>query len=413
MAFSATCDPLDALAYATEYLSNWVYTGASYRSIWLNVPERSVYPKNVGTLATVFNIGDIEPTSTATGQWTAMRLSEVADQHSGILDTPAELCTNSWTDISWGYGALTYTPERSQLRGPVICREDHLFSHNPEQFLAAYLHKLSVRAQREWEKHYEYNHIRLSMKAIASADFTDQWYQQESLEGMECPDCELTQEMLEYVAYYLNEEGANEPDSQGFMDWGPDGPIYSLYVGQEISNRITRQNTLMQYRYMFGEPDTLLKRMGASKVIGNFRHIINQRPKRYTCEDGVFTEVAAYTNDAHAVKGTYQEINPAWRIAPYEGTDVISKQLFTSEIVQTTTASGLFDPSNSLGEWQFVKGAYKWDDCEDPLESKGRHYGVFMDAIRPNPIARFKWGWHIISKRCLGDTVECVDCSSD
>jgi hypothetical protein len=111
--------------------------------------------------------------------------------------------------------------------------------------------------------------------------------------------------------------------------------------------------------------------------------------------------------------GTSQQISSTWRNAQYEGATVLSPDLFVSEIVQPHNAGLNFDPRSYMGDWKFVTGAYKWDtDCVDPTGERGRHFAEFLHAPKPNPVGIFKLGWHIIYKRCLGNNVECVTCSS-
>jgi len=405
----------DAFRYATEDLDQDIARTASYRSIWLNLIPRGMYPKNVGTNRSVFAIGNVEPTDDS-GAWTAIDLSGTGSNTE--MDTPNEICTNNWTDVEWGFDEATYGPEISQLRGPVVCKKDLLFSHDPDAFLGGYIEEISKRAKRQWELWLESKHVALSRKAVAVSDFEGGFADQTALTGLECATGELTQEMLEIVAQFLNEDGATTPDSNGFISWEDAGPIFSLYIGQSQSQRLLRQNSELRQDYRYGDPATLIARIGANRVIGNFRHMINQRPRRYTCSGGDYTLVPRYVTAAGGsapTKGTKQIINPAWRAAPYEGADVLSPQLFTSEVVPPTNSAGgvAFNPTNYGGEWEFVTGAYKWDDdCEDPLEDRGRHYAEFIAAAKPNLAARFRYGYHIIFKRCLGNQVEITTCSS-
>jgi hypothetical protein len=407
----------DAFRYATEDLDQDVARTASYRSIWLNLIPRGTYPKNVGTNRSVFAIGNVEPTS-GTGAWTPIDLSNQLGATGDAMDTPNEICTNNWTDVEYGFNEATYGPEISQLRGPVICKKDLLFSHDPDTFLAGYIEEIAKRAKREWERNLQFHHVALSRKASAIADFEGSFHDQTALTGLDCPTGELTQEMLEIVAQYLNEDGATTPDSNGFITWEDAGPIFSLYIGMSQSQRILRQNAELRQDYRWADPQNLIARIGAKRVIGNFRHIINQRPQRYTCSGGTFTEVQPYVNGSGATaptKGTVQVINPAWRAAPYEAADVLSPLLFTSEVVPPTNAAGgvAFNPTNYMGEWEFVTGAFKWDSaCEDPLEDRGRHYAEFIAAAKPNLAARFKYGYKIFYKRCIGNDVEITTCSS-
>jgi hypothetical protein len=414
--FLAACDPIDAFRYATEGLGPDVGRTASYRSIWLNLNPVGMYPKNKGTVQSVFSIGNVEPTDDS-GAWDAIDLSGIGTNTN--LDTPAEVCTNDWDDVSWGFDEANYGPERKQLRGPVVCKKDLEFSHDPDTFLSGYVQEIAKRAKREIELNLEAHHIRLSAKAIAVADFEGSITEQESINGIDCADCELTQEMLEIVAAHLIDNGATTPDSNGFIEWSDNGPIFPLYISMQQSQRILRQNSELRQDYRYADPNTLIARIGANRIIGNFRHIINLKPRRYTCSGGTYTLVprfkTAIGGDA-PTKGTKQiPNNPDWYTAPYEGVDVLSPNLFTREIVAPVNSAGgvSFDPTNYMGEWQFVRGAYKWStSCDDPLEEQGRHYAQFAHAIKPSLPARFKYGFHIIQKRCVGNDVECTTCSS-
>lgn len=425
----AACDVFDALRYATESLDTHIYRAASYRSIWLNLIQRSTYPLNVGTYRTVFAIGNTEPTTDTGASWTKLDLSQAgAPRINTGMDTPTEFCTNSWNDVVYGMKEMTYGPEQQQLRGPVICKKDLLFSHEPDAFLRGYMEEITKRAKREWELNYAYHHRRLSMKAIATTDFEANWKEQEDLgatNALPAATCELSQEMLEKVAQRLIEDGATNPDSNGFITWQESGPVFSLYIGMDQSARLLRQNADLREDYRFADPNLIIARIGASRVIGNFRHIINQRPKRYTWAGNAYTEVQPYIDQA-GTKGTYQIINPAWRSAPYEGADVLSPELYVSEVVPPKNSAGgiSFKPTSYMGEWSFVAGAYKWNDttddnsagvanCKtDPQDQKGRHFAEFIHAPKPNPWAVFKYGWHIIYKRCVANQVECTTCSS-
>lgn len=386
-----------------------------------------MYPKNVGTFRSVFSIGNVEPTNDD-GIWNPIDLSNQLGSVGDDTDTPLEYCTNDWTDVEWGFFEGTYGPERKQLRGPVVCKKDLEFSHDPDDFLRGYVEEISKYAQREWELNLERHHARLSRKAICVSDFETALDagDQESISGIDCPDCELTEEMLEMIAERLYDDGATTPDSNGFITWEPNGFVWTLYIGMRQSQRILRQNAELRqdYRSAFqggGENTPVIKRLGASKVIGNFRHVINQRPARFTCVGSTFTQVPRFVDASGPdapVKGSAQIINPLWRTAPYEAADVLSPDLFTSEIVQpVNSAGGLTYPAgNYMGDWQFVTGAYKWTAesgaCDDPLENQGRHFGELAHAPKPKLSARFKYGYRIIYRRCTGSMVECTSCSS-
>jgi hypothetical protein len=68
-------------------------------------------------------------------------------------------------------------------------------------------------------------------------------------------------------------------------------------------------------------------------------------------------------------------------------------------------------PTNYMGEWQWITGAYKFQTdsgvpCVDPLDSKGRHFAQFKHAVEP---VFTNQGMLIVFKRCSGNltTVTC------
>lgn len=409
----ACANVFDAFRVATEDLPDRVYRTASYRSIWLNLIQRASYALGQGVTHSVFGIGNVEPTGLET--WQAITLATGSNQGA---------CTNNWNDVEWGFDEDTYSPEMFQLRGPVVCRKDLLFSHDIDTFLRAYVEEISKRAKRSWELRYEAIHVQLSRKAIADPDFQGTFEDQEALTGLAESSCELTQEMLEIVAQHLMEDGATTPDSNGFITWEDSGPIFSLHIGMDQSQRLLRQNSELRQDYRDAwsgarEDAPLVFRIGANRVIGNFRHIINQRPRRYTFSGGTYTYVPPYitaTGGEDATKGTKQIINPSWRTAPFEGVDVLSTRLFVSEVPSSLNSAGgvTFPPASYMGEWKFVTGpdAHQANTCDDPLHHTGRHFAEFIHAPKPDITARFRYGYHIIFKRCLHSDVECTTCSS-
>ena len=134
----------NAFAVATESLAQDVYKRASYRSMWLNLIERGEYPQGTGLTQTSFTTTSIEPT--AAEEWSAITLA--SGENAGACDV-------TYNDVPVGYNAVTWSPERFALKGPLLCKDDLTFDHRVEAFLRVYLEKLSIRAQRSWETRYQ------------------------------------------------------------------------------------------------------------------------------------------------------------------------------------------------------------------------------------------------------------------
>ncbi len=403
----------NAFAVATESLAQDVYKRASYRSMWLNMIERGEYPQGTGLTQTSFTTTSIEPT--AAEEWSAITLA--TGDNGGACDV-------TYNDVPVGYNAVTWSPERFALKGPLLCKDDLTFDHRVEAFLRVYLEKLSIRAQRSWETRYQNLFAKFAIKAVADSSFTQvetipagvnefPWIQTGSTgQALNQATSELTQEMLDVAAATLIRNGATNPDSSGFISYSSDGPVFPLYIGLEASQRIAQNNPAFREDLRYADMGSgtgaeLLKRIGANRVIKNFRHVPNLFPPRFTYGGGKYTLVQPFTSSS-GTKGTVFSVNPSWVTAQYEGAFIVTPYVFKSHIVRPVNRVGDLGwmPTNYMGEWQWVTGAYKLDvDCADPLEKKGQHYAEFIHA--PEPIFANQ-GMTIIFRRCTGALTQII-----
>jgi len=403
----------NAFAVATESLAQDVYKRASYRSMWLNMIERGEYPQGTGLTQTSFTTTSIEPT--AAEEWSAITLA--TGDNGGACDV-------TYNDVPVGYNAVTWSPERFALKGPLLCKDDLTFDHRVEAFLRVYLEKLSIRAQRSWETRYQNLFAKFAIKAVADSSFTQvetipsgvnefPWIQTGSTgQSLNQATSELTQEMLDVAAATLIRNGATNPDSSGFISYSSDGPVFPLYIGLEASQRIAQNNPAFREDLRYADMGSgtgaeLLKRIGANRVIKNFRHVPNLFPPRFTYGGGKYTLVQPFTSSS-GTKGTVFSVNPSWVTAQYEGAFIVTPYVFKSHIVRPVNRVGDLGwmPTNYMGEWQWVTGAYKLDvDCADPLEKKGQHYAEFIHA--PEPIFANQ-GMTIIFRRCTGALTQII-----
>jgi hypothetical protein len=226
----------------------------------------------------------------------------------------------------------------------------------------------------------------------------------------------LTQEMLDSVAHQLIQSGATDPDSQGWINMGENGPEFPLMIGLEMSNQLATNNAELRSDIRMLDAgkeqkgSLLLQSIGANRTIKNFRHVPTIFPPRYTYNGTAYVRVNTFENTA-GTKGTVSTVTAAYLAAPYEAAVVLSPWVFKSEIVRpVNSAAGLtWSPTNSMGEWDFKVGAYKWDtDCPDPLEKYGRHFAEFKHA--PKPLFP-EYGVTLIYKRCPVNSFQRVYCT--
>lgn len=408
-------NPFDAFRLATESLPKDIYVRASYRSIFMNLVPRGVYPQGAGLVRSTFTIGRSEPTT-----------DEPAFEAVTITtgETYTGSCGTEYNDVPIGFLENTYSPEKFGWKGPIICQDDLMINYNMEQFLALYVPAMAKNTERTISNRFASIYTSFVPKAVANTDF-------HFVDGdisshpPQSPDltldestCFLDQDMLDETAAILNEEGASDPDTNGWITLGEDGPIYPLYIGQQASAQLLLQNAELRQDRRFadmgmGDAAMLFQRIGATRVIKNFRHVINLFPPRYSYVDGAYVRTPTWVMDA-GTKGEVAEVNPDWRsfsASPYEAAYVLSPWVFTSEILEpVNSAAGLnWSPKNHVGEWQFIVGGKEISetDCYDPLRKLGRHFAEFWAS--PKPIYP-QYGRWIIFKRCAS-TFNCVQCS--
>jgi len=408
----ACATPFDAFRLATESLPNEVYKKAAYRSVWLNLIPREEYPMGTGLVQSVFTIGRSMPT-TDEPAFTAIT-TKTGQTFTGT-------CGDTYEAVPVGFNESTYGPEQFAWRGPEVCQDDLIYNHKAAQFLAAYIPAITKNTETSISNRMAAIYAHYSPKSVATSSYPT------VAGGTGAPPTspnltltqstmELSQEMLDTTANELSQNGATDPNSDGWIQLGEDGPIYPLYIGQQMSQRLLLDNAEIRadYRNAYmgaGEANPLLKRLGATRVIRNFRHVINLFPPRYTYADGAYTRVPTWIMP-NATKGQEAEINPAYLAADYEGAYVLTPWVFRSQIVKpVNSAAGLsWPPKSYAGEWQFIVGGNLINDppCFDPQQKLGCHFASYKHA--PKPIFP-EYGRLIIYKRCLARNLGGVTCS--
>lgn len=387
----------EALRIATENLPNTIFRKASQRNFWTGYIDAEEFPRNKGVNQTVFVVGNSEPYSNAEA-WTDLSLSSNAITAGG-----SALCTPSYTDVDVGYNERTFAPRRFGLAGPVICRETLGFAHDPATFLRQYQNELVKRAARTWEFELRNRAIRLFSKANAGPDFRIDTSGSQIFANF-APTSQLTLDMLDEAAQHLIEVGATDAD-QEWVELGPEGPIFPLVIGNIAAKRLLTNDSGIRQDYNYadmgkGPQAALLKRIGASRVLRNFRIVPTVLPPRYNFTAGAWVQVATYESVA-GTEGTVARVSDDYHNALYEVAFIPHPMAFKKSVVRPDSAGLDWSPLNYMGEWTWLTGGQiSTDYCFDPMKNYGRHFANFMYA--PKPIFP-EFGIAIIYKVCPQD----------
>jgi hypothetical protein len=406
-AIMACANVFDAFRYATEALGEEICRLACFHSVVLDVVPRGVFPKHSGLNASVFTVRPNEPVDENRPGDTIV----LADGSN------AGVCNYSFKDLSIGFDEVTYGPRRLQWRGPLFCKDDAYFAHAPDEFLSAYVEEMTNYVQMDIENHLLYWYMRMVPIYVANANFgiTPPPAPSATLTAPVATS-ELTMDMLDRLAMQLVTNRAS-PDDKRYVELGGMGPLYTLYVGAEASQRILRSNADFRMDIRYSDPTLLLNRLGANQAVKNWKFLIWTLPYRFTHDGTKYINVPRFVSSA-ATKGTKTDVNPNWinpTTAPYEVAIVLSPEVMKSElIIPDSRVDGVTWPTtNYMGNWNWVTGPEAvamtdGDACYDPLRKRGRHIAEYLHALRPG--CNTKAGAIIFHKRCP-KTMEVVGCS--
>lgn len=430
----ACTNPFDVLRSRVEDLGPTLYVRASWKDPWMNIIPRDKYPVGAGFVRSAFTIGRSEPT---TDEETWQEIQE--------FDTEANTqgpCQVTYNQTYVGYKENQYKPEMFGLVGPLECQDTFTMYWDSDDFWEKYFQALEKRNMKSIVNRLANIYMNYVPKAVTRADGTFEYVDgdiatqppgstvdlSDVVAASGLPQCELDQEgHLDPTAAILQEEGADDPNTNGWIVQGPNGPVFPLLIGQEASHRILKNNAELRddIRFAweaFGEANPLLKRIGASMIIKNFRHVITRFPPRWRDVGGVLVRVPTWlmsTNAADASKGRVAIINPDWRdpsIARVEGAIVLNPWVYTEEILMPVNSMPGMNlrPQNYLGDWTFITGndaVLGFDDCtgiKDPTHKYGRHFAEYRHAAKP---IFPQYGRLILFTRCA-NLATCTSCET-
>lgn len=408
--------PFDAFRLATESLTEDIYRKASYRSIWLNLIPKEDFPQGIGLVQSIFTLGRSEPATDEPA------FTQITTTSNGVF---TGTCGDTYDNVPVGFNETTFNPEQFAMRGPTVCQDDLIYNHMAARFLEGYIPAITKYSERQISNRLMAIFTHYSYKVVANTSYTTitggtGQPPQSPVLALDESHCELDQTMLDAIANDLNQAGAPDPNSDGWITLGEDGPMYPLYIGQIASQKLQLDNSDMRvdtrFAYMGrGDENPLFKRIGATRTIRNFRHVINLFPPRYSYANGQYTRVPTWIQQA-GTKGEVAQINPVWQnqaTAPFEGAYVLTPWCFHDQVIKpVSSAAGLtWEAKSYMGEWYFYTGGNRIFDppCYDPGEKLGAHYAWYKHAAKP---IFPEYARTIIFKRCEQSSFPCTTCTT-
>ena len=249
----ACANIFDAFKQRAEALQDTIYRRATFQSLMLNAVDRGQYPQGQGLTQTVFEMGNVYPT-TDERSW---------DSYTLATGSNAGACANNFIDYDVGYNELTYSPKRMQLRGPLLCKDEAYFSAFSGQFLTGYVEELGKLVDHELGNHLLTDYMNFTPKAVVTSAFPITAVGA-PFTALPAAAGDLSQEALDKAAVHLIQKRATNPDSNGFITMANGGPVFTVSLGMEASQAITHANSDFRQDLRDANPSELFTRLGAN-----------------------------------------------------------------------------------------------------------------------------------------------------
>lgn len=402
------CEELLAFATATQSLGDRInrYPNMDRPMFWKNFVRSGTFKKNTGVQQTTFTMAPSYPTDDP-DEWTEVTLDDASGQ-------PTPACDTNYVDATLDMYERLYNPDQMRVRGPVLCREQFTYQHNIDAFLDGYVRELT-----------RFTGYKLEFKLRSDYMNFVPWYSYTGGElvkydgpgaqaNVGLPTSLPTLEMMQIVSTDLINTGVGTDDS-GYIMEGEAGKIFPVYIDMNQSENILKNNSTIREDARFASMGmdgkgnfSIWKALGATRVISNSRFVPTNIAPRFNNVGGELVSVTPFKT-ANQITPNGVVLTDEYRAARYEAMIFMSPTVFTAEWV--TPVNWQFpDAANYMGEWEFITGAERI--CTppeyDPQHNKGRHFGKFVYAPRPDMPFQ---GAVLIYKRCPAD-IGAVTCPS-
>lgn len=355
-----------------RFIASEIFRRFFARSPIIRLTQRGVVPEGMGDSWSVLTYERSAPTESEP-LWHNVLSSESEGAEGGMCLAPPERVGIASTTRS-------FNMVRKFLQGPYFCAESMRGPFELMQQLNAITDILGQYTRLSWEIRYRHNYFRMvQTKVVVNGCPPAENSNGELTYPAACPNAILTQGLLNRYASHLLRDGAD--DSALMTDNGR--PILTLITSAETSDNLIFLNADIRQDLRWGQPSELLKPfITDARTYRGFIHIIDPYPRRFTCADGVFTEVPAF-DLAAATKGQKAKIRDAYRVAPFEESVIFDPQVYKSLIPKPITnpaAKFNFDPVNYVGDWSVKNIPH--ETC-NPDGNILFHRGILAEAPMP------------------------------
>jgi len=307
--------------------------------------ERGLYPAGLSEVISNLVYGRSAPTDVNAQGWA--NITVVDGQEGGA-------CLPPTTKINIGSTPRTFRLQRKAIEGPDFCAEEFRSVFDLRKQLDSISGIMAERMRIEWEEYNRYQYF-LNTQTKVVVDSCTSPTEDTSLASEYPAGCPTETIGFGFLDRYKYDAIRNGAAASSILQNGE--PMLTIIASPEWIRNFMVQNADIRQDIRWadsgkGNSARLLRALGVNSTYGGYILIADLFARRFTCEGGVATTVAAF-EDAAATKGTTSQVSAAWKVAPYDELFIFDSQVMKQLVPQPITNPApnfRFDPVSYVGD---------------------------------------------------------------
>lgn len=360
----------DRLARNENNLAGTIYKTTLNRSVWNKMIPKEEWTNGLSDTQKVLTVERNLPDNIDT--WSDVTVSDNSNSCAPIADV-----------VPRGNTERTYSLVQKSQESERICVNDTRNAYMVNEQIRKTFENLRNVVQYTWKRRAMLEYTRVSEHKVIAANGLP--FNESDFPAI-APTSILTQKMLNQWYQYLIQSSAElDGGSLGMADGRPQ---FILVTDMETSDSIMResQNFTAFVENSKRVPE-MLSSLGVDRAFRGFYHTIDNLPRRYTFEGGVWTEVLPYTSVAASV-GTKAKLSPEYIAAPYTDSVIFLPSVISflhPRPISSVGSGTSFEPQTYVGDfkWLNVQHVDSTSPYYNPDNSWGFYRALMTSATKP------------------------------
>ena len=360
----------DRLARNENSLAGTIYKTTINRSIWNKLVPKEEWVNGLSDTQRVLTVERNLPAN--------------IDDWNGVLpNSESNTCAVTGDVVPRGNTERTYSLVQKAQESERICVNDTRNSYMVNEQIKKTFENLRNVVQYTWKRRSMLEYTRISEHKVIAASGLP--YNDSEFPAI-APTSVLTQKMLNVWYQYLIQNSAElDGGSLGMADGRPQ---FILVTDAETSDDIMREDgNTNAFLWNKTRVPELLAPLGVDRAFRGFYHTIDNLPRRYTFEGGVWEEVLPYESAAASV-GTKSRLSPAYTAAPYTDSVIFLPSVMSLLHPRPISSAGsgtTFAPQTYVGDfkWLNVQHVDSTSPYYNPDNAWGFYRSLMMSATKP------------------------------